>query len=70
METINYILRKLEYLENENRRHASLTFRVTVTTLAVSGWLLYFKNRKIDNLKSRVRELEDKLKEAGNTEKE
>ena len=70
METINYILRKLEFLERENRRRESATVCLTVTTLTVGGWLLYFKNRKINNLKSRVRELEDKLRKAENTERE
>lgn len=70
METINYILRKLEYLENENRRRKSSTVCIVVNTLAIGGWLLYFKNRKINNLKSKIRELEDKLKKAENAEKE
>lgn len=70
METINYILRKLEYLERENRRRESAMVCLTITTVAVGSWLLYFKNRKINNLKSRVRELEDKLRRAENTERE
>lgn len=70
METINYILRKLEYLEKESKRQASSTAWFTATTLVVGGCLLYLKNRKIYNLKTRVKELEDQLKEAENTEKE
>lgn len=70
MGTINYILMKLEYLEKENKRQASSTAWFTATTLVVGGCLLYLKNRKIYNLKTRVKELEDKLREAENAERE
>lgn len=69
-ETMNYIFRKLNYLERENRRMASSMFLATVTAATVGSWVVYFKNRKINNLKSRVKELETKLKEAENAERE
>ena len=69
-ETMNYIFRKLDYLEHETRRAASSTFLTTVTIATVGAWVVYFKNRKINKLKSRVRELEEKLKEAENAERE
>lgn len=69
-ETMNYIFRKLNYLERENRCMASSMFLATVTAATVGSWVVYFKNRKINNLKSRVKELETKLKEAENAERE
>lgn len=69
-ETMNYIFRKLNHLEHENRRMTTSMFLATITASTVGTWLIYFKNHKINNLKSRVKELETKLKEAENTEKE
>lgn len=69
-ETMNYIFRKLNYLERKNRRMASSMFLATVTAATIGSWVVYFKNRKINNLKSRVDELETKLKKAENAERE
>lgn len=69
-ETMNYIFRKLNYLERENRRMSSSMFLTTVTAATVGAWVIYLKNHKINNLKFRVTELETKLKEAENAERE
>ena len=69
-ETMKYIFRKIDYLEHETKRIASSRLLTTVTIVTVGTWVVYFKNRKIDNLKTRVKELEEQLKKANNAKKE
>ncbi len=58
-EMTNYIFRKLNYLERENRSLSASMFVITVAGATAVSWVIYFKNRKIENLKAKIKELEE-----------
>ena len=72
LETMNYILKRIDYLERENRRRTSSMFISAAIGGLVCGLIIKSKNRKIESLEAKVSDLEEKInkKEKRVTEEE